>query len=225
MKTYIFAASLLLCAASLTAQTPATATASQTTTASSTRVAQTHTSPLGYSYTLPLDWEVVDTKPMAPVVHQKLEDSASSTEEKKGAECVQIDLLARSGNPPSIIEVVALPYDCFGQKFADDDLPGFASGITSGIAKSFTLKEPVYGAYKLGPHNVWIMRSSGSLIAHPEFTRTLEASCTLLKKGAVCWVSLAADEAALQTFERGSVVLEGDTYEALVPANALQKKP
>jgi hypothetical protein len=38
-------------------------------------------------------------------------------------------------------------------------------------------------------------------------------------------MAIAADDAGLSVFERGAVVLEGESPAALVPANAFEKKP
>ena len=184
-----------------------------------------HTYDLGFSYSLPLDWEVMDAQPMMPVVQKDAEDKAKSNDEKKGASCVQIALLARHGSPTSVIEAIALPFDCLGQTYTEKDLASFALGVTEGLKKSFVLTDPVYDAYKLGAHSLWIARSSGTFINHPEFKRNLEIACSILKKGAVCWVAIANDEDAMQTFEHGAVTLEGEPAKYLVPPTVFQKKP
>jgi hypothetical protein len=217
MKTRLFAALLVLCAVPLAAQAPATS--------AGTPVAQTHTSDLGFSYVIPSDWEVVDTKPTLPAVRQKVENEAASADERKGAACTQVALTARHGDPASVVVVVALPFDCFGQTFTDKDLPAFASGVAEGMKKSFDIQDPAYGAYTIGTHSLWIERAEGTLIAHPDIKRKLETVCSVLKKGAVCWMALAADDAAMQTFERGAVTLDDDAAAALVPSNAFQQKP
>ena len=186
------------------------------------RVAQTHTSDLGFSYSLPLDWEVMDTKPMLPVVKQQQAEKATSEGEKKGIACVEVDLLARNGNPRSVIEAITIPFACFGQKFTDKDLAGVASGMSSGLKKTFEVSDPVYGAYKLGTHSMWIERANGTYLEHPEMKRTLETVCVILKKGLVCWMAMAADQVSLDTFERGAVTLDGESAPALVPVGALE---
>jgi hypothetical protein len=213
MKTRLFTALLALCAASLAAQTPATP------------AAQAHTSDLGFSYSVPSDWEVVDTKPTLPAVRQKVENEAVSEDEKKGAACAQVVLTARHGDPASVIVVVALPFACFGQQLTDKDLPSFASGASEGLKKSFNLTDPLRSAYTLGTHSVWIERANGTLIGHTDTKYTVETVCSILKKGAVCWMSMAAAGAALQSFEQGAVTLDGETSVALVPSDAFQKKP
>jgi|ERR1035437_1207455 hypothetical protein len=223
MKIRMFAALIILCAAPLAAQAPDASPAAQTPVP--VRVAQTHSSDIGFSYSLPLDWEIVDMKPMLPVVREQVTKGATSDGEKKGIACAQIALLAKYGDPPSVIEAVVVPFDCIGQHFTDKDLATAASGVAEGLKKAFNITDPVYGAYTLGTHSVWIERATGSFISHPEFKRTVETACTILKKGLVCWMAMAADTGALQTFERGAVTLEGEELPALVPADALQKKP
>jgi hypothetical protein len=184
-----------------------------------------HTGVLGFTYSIPSDWEVVDAHPMLPAVKQEQSKSATSDEEKKGIECVQLSLTARHGTPASVIVIVELPYDCFGQTMTDKDLPGFAQGASEGLKKSFNISDPTYGAYQLGSHSFWIERAKGVVIDHPEANYTVEIACTLLKRGAACWMAMASDAAALQTFEGGAVSLDGETAAALVPANAFEKKP
>jgi hypothetical protein len=214
MKPRLVTAFLVLCCAPLLAQAPAAAPATQT-----------HTSDIGFTYGVPADWEVVDTQPSLPVVKEQQSQAATTEDEKKGIACVQIALTARHGNPASVVVVVDLPFDCFGQTMSEKDLPGFASGASEGLKKTFEISDPVYGAYSLGTHSVWVERATGSLIGHPEVKYTIETVCSVLKKGAVCWMAMAADNAELQTFEKGAVTLDGEAPAALVPANAFEKKP
>jgi hypothetical protein len=221
MKTRMFAALLILCAAPLAAQAPTTPDAASV---AAPPVAQAHNSDLGFSYSLPSDWVVVDTKPMLPAALQQAVRNYGSEAEKFAA-CVQLPLTAHHGNPPSAIVVVGLSFDCMGHTFTAADLPGIASGVSEGMKKSVEIASPVNSTYTLGTHSMWIQRASGSLIGHPEIKRTMETVCSILKKGVVCLVTMAADDAALQTFESGAVTLDDDAATALVPANALQKKP
>ena len=181
-------------------------------------------SDLGFSYSIPSDWDVVDTKPMLPSVLQKAARDYGN-EAAKMAACVQLPLTAHHGNPPSAIAVVGLSFDCVGHPFTAQDLPGVATGVNEGLTKSVQIDNPVTNTYTLGTHSMWIQRATGSLVGHPEIKRTMETVCSVLKKGVVCWMTLAADDAALQTFEQGTVTLDGEDATALVPADALQKKP
>ena len=226
MKPRMFAALLILCAAPLAAQAPATPDAAPIPVPPPPHPvdAQAHNRNLGFSYSLPPDWVVIDTKPMLPAVLQQAARSYGN-EAAKMAACIQLPLTAHHGNPPSAIVVVGLSFDCMGHTFTATDLPGIASGVTDDLKKNIEMASPVINTYTLGTHSMWIERSSGSLIAHPEIKRTVETVCSILKKGVVCWMTLAADDATLQTFEYGAVTLDGDAATALVPANALQKKP
>lgn len=202
----------LLFGASLLAQAP-------------TAKSEAHRRSLGFSYNLPADWEVVDTQPTLPALKQQQSQAASTDEEKRGIECVQIALSARHGNPASVVVVVELPFACFGQQMSEKDLPGFAEGASQGIKRSFVISDPVYGTYMLGAHSLWIERAKGVVIGHPEAHYTVEIACGLLKQGAVCWMTMAADDADLRTFERAKVSLDGEAPVALVPATAFDKKP
>jgi hypothetical protein len=225
MKIRLFAALLILCAVPLAAQEPATPdTAPIPPTPPPPPVAQAHASDLGFSYVIPSDWEVVDTKPMLPTVLQQAARDYGN-EAAKMAACVQLPLTAHHGNPPSAIAVVGLSFDCMGHTFTAQDLPGIASGVDDGLKKNIEIASPFSNTYTLGTHSMWIQRASGSLIGHPEIKRTMETVCSVLKKGVVCWMTMAADDDALQTFEKGAVTLDDDAPTALVPADALQKKP
>jgi hypothetical protein len=237
MNASQFAMILALGASTLMAQSPAPSAstypaapaatpATSTPIANSAQVVQTFSSQIGFSYSLPLDWEIVDSKPMLPVVKQQSAETASSKAEKKGLDCVQIAFLTRNGTPYSVIEAVVLPFDCFGESFTDKDLAGVASGMAKGMGKSFDMKDPIYGAYKLGKHHFWIERANGIYLEHPEMKRTVEVTCTVLKKGLACWIAMAADQEALNTFERAPTTLEDDKNSpALVPGDVFTKKP
>jgi hypothetical protein len=184
-----------------------------------------HPSDLGFSYFLPADWEVVNAAPTLSGVKEQAQQNASTEDEKKGVACVQIALTARHGGPATVLVIVELPFACFGQTMSPRDLPGFAQGASEGIKQSFDVTDPVYGDYTLGSHNMWIERAKGTPKGHPEVPYTVEIACTLLKKGAVCWMALAASDDALKIIEGSAVALEGDRPIALVPTNAFEKKP
>jgi hypothetical protein len=213
MKVRLFIALLALCGARLLAQAP-----------SSSPAMQPHSSDLGFTYNIPADWQVVPT-PTLTDAQREAAKAAATDDEKKGISCVQIALNARHGDPASMVVIVALPFDCFGQQMSEDDLPGFASGASQGLDQNFNVSDPVYGDYKLGSHSMWIERTKGTPKNRPELKYTVEIACTLLKKGAVCWMAMAADDATLQTFEHGLVTLENDAPKALVPADAFAKRP
>jgi hypothetical protein len=213
MNSSQLAALLFLSAATFAAQTPASPSV------------QTHTDPLGYSYSLPADWQVLDIQPSLPVIRQKFDKDATTEAEKKGLACVQVAFTARRGDPPSAIVIVTLPFDCMGMTMKDSDLPAFASGTAEGLKKTWNIIDPQYGAYTLGSHSMWIERATGSPIDHPETKRTLEVVCSILKNGAVCWMAFAADDASLKVFEQAPVVLDGDGPAALVSTTAFAAKP
>lgn len=184
-----------------------------------------HTSDIGFSYSLPLDWQVIDMAPMLPLVKQQKMQEASSDAEKKGINCAQVTLTARHGAPASVVVVVAISYECLGFTMTAKDLPGLAEGASEGIKQSFTMMDPVYGAYNLGAHSMWIERAQGTPKDHPELHYTVEMVCSLLKKGAVCWMAMARDTGALLDFEHGILTLDGDAVGALVPPDALARTP
>ncbi len=167
---------------------------------------------------MPGDWEVVDSQATLPIAKQQADQNAATEAEKKGLACVELALTARHGDPASVIVEVALPFACFGQEMSENDLPGFASGASEGLKQSFDFGEPVYGTYSLGSHSMWIERAKGAPKGHPEIPYTVEITCSLLKKAAVCWMTMAADDGALKTFEYGAVTLDGEPPIPLVPA-------
>jgi hypothetical protein len=210
MKARAFPALLLLLSAPLGAQN---------------FIAQTYSSDIGFTYSLPADWEVTAIAPSLPVVQQQATKSATGEDEKKGVACVQIALTARHGRPPSVIVAVVLPFACFGQEMTEKDLSGVAEGASEALKKSFDISSPTYGAYLLGTHSVWIERVKGTLKGQPGNPYTVETVCSILKKGVVCWMEMAADDGALQTFEHGAIVLDGEAPTTLVPPTAFDKKP
>lgn len=186
---------------------------------------QVQTSGLGFTYTLPSDWQVLSAASTLSSVKEQAQQNAVSDEEKKGVACVQVALTARRGDPASVLVIVQLPFDCFGQSMSAKDLPGFAQGAAEGIKQNLDLSNPVNASYSLGSHSVWVERSKGAPKGYPESTYTVEIACTVLKKGAVCWMTMAASDDALKELESSPVELEGEKQTALVPANAFEKKP
>jgi len=173
-----------------------------------------------FSFSYPADWEVVDMKPVLPVQRLKAEQDAKSEMEKKGASCADVQLTIRHGNPASVVLIMFMEFKCLGLELKEGDLGATGLGIATGLTKSFNVKDPKYGAYTLGKHAFWIERAEGTPLNHPEHEYKLETTCTLLKKGLVCWLAMAGTPDAIPTFEASNVSLEGDSPVALVPESA-----
>ena len=107
MKTRIALLAFVFSAGAALAHVPASVPAAAAVTA--------HTSDIGFSYSLPTDWEVVDTALSLPAVQQQVKKQATTEDEKQGIDCVQVALTARHGDPASVVVVVALPFACFGR--------------------------------------------------------------------------------------------------------------
>jgi hypothetical protein len=207
----ILAASLFaLVCMPLLAQAPAPASGAPDT--------RTYSNPLGFSYAIPSDWEVVDSQPELPGVKEKTTLSGTGQTKKEGAACTQLNLTARHGDPRSVIDQIALPFDCYGRQLTQDDLPGFGAGVTAGIKQNFDTGDPQAATYTLGTHRLWAERVHGAPKGQPDKHYIIEIGCALLSKAAVCWMTMAADSASLAIFEHGDVTLEGDSPAPLVPA-------
>lgn len=211
MNARLFSPLLVLCVASLQAQAPATT--------------RTYSNEIGFSYSFPADWNVVDLSATLPEAQRQAQLTAADDLVRRGAVCTQIAFSARHGNPASTVVAVVLPFACLGVEMNDKDLAGMGSGAVEGIQQNFDLAEPAYATYTLGSHRVWIERVKGTLKGHPEAQFTVETVCGILKRGAVCWMAIAADDAALKSFEEGAVTLDNETPTALVPAAAFGKNP
>lgn len=178
---------------------------------------------MGFNFNLPPDWTVVAARP-SPQPANPAAPSASQSQ-KKGTACIQVLETARHGDPASVIVIVDLPFDCFGQTMTSQDLAGFGSGALEGLKQAFDIADPVYGTYSLGSHKVWIERARGNPKGHSELRYTIEIACSLLKKGAVCWMAMAADEESLHIFENNLVTLDGEAAVPLVPATVFNQTP
>ncbi len=233
MKVALAAALVLLGSVPLIAQTPApaagqTATPGQSATPApapspapadapaATQQAQIDDSDVGFNYTLPSDWEFVAPPPVAkPTV--PFPDAVGI---KKGDACVEVVFTAKHGAPASVVVVMALPFTCYGQPMKPGDLANFGAGAAEGLKQTFDVTDPVQGNYTLGSHDIWIERAKGTPKGHPENPFTFEIACAVLEKGAVCWMTMAADWHSLHAFERAPVTLDGETSAELVPSHS-----
>jgi hypothetical protein len=181
------------------------------------------TSTIGFSYKLPPGWTVLASNPEP----QKATPPASSPllPPPKGTACIRVPETARHGDPASVIVVIALPFNCFGQVMTADDLAGFGSGAADGLKQAFDLTSPMQSSYSLGSHPFWAERAKGNPKGHTELQYTVEIACGVLKRGAVCWMAMAADEESLRAFEQMPVALDGDEATPLVPGSAFDKAP
>jgi hypothetical protein len=180
---------------------------------------------IGFSYSLPGEWEAVGATPALPAEQQEKEQKASSAEERQGIACIDIPLTAQRGKPASVIVVVALPFKCFGQTMGYEDLPAFGEGAAEGLKRTLDIAEPIAASYKLAGHRMWIQRSKATPKGKTAPEYTVEIACTVLEKGAVCWLAQAADAAGLEAFEHATVTLEGVDAGALVPKDVFVKNP
>lgn len=180
---------------------------------------------VGFTFHLPAGWDAIDAQSTLPEVKQRQMQNAKTDEEKKEIACIEIPVSARYGAPPSFLAAIALPFDCFGQIMTEKDLPGFAEGSSEGPRVVFDFGDPSYGSYTLGSHHMWIERAKGNPKGHPEMVYTLEIACSLLRRAAVCWMTVAGDDQALKEFEGNAVKLDGDLFPELVPATVFEKKP
>lgn len=179
-----------------------------------------HSDALGFTYTVPEDWQIVAPKPPAQPAKPPQNVPA---EVRKGLDCVNVPLTATHGSPASVIVVVTLPYACFGEKMTQQNLAGFGAGVTEGLKSTFDIFNPVVSTYTLAGHTMWIERVKAIPNGKTAPVFTVETACTLLEKGAVCWMAEAADQAGLEEFEHGAVTLEGAAVGQLVPANVFVK--
>jgi hypothetical protein len=187
--------------------------------------AQVENKDIGFSFSLPGEWEVVGATPALPAQQKKEEQKAPTAEVRQGIACIDIPLTAQRGNPASVIVIVALPFECFGQTMAYDDLPGFGQGATEGLKRTLDIFEPISASYSLADHRIWIQRAKATPKGKTAPVYTVEIACTVLEKGSVCWLAQAADAAALQAFEHATVTLDGVKAEALVPKDVFVKNP
>ncbi|WP_263356535.1 hypothetical protein [Acidicapsa ligni] len=182
-------------------------------------------SDMGFTYGYPSGWELVDTKPLLPAAQSQAQANAADDPEKRGAACAQIGFLARHGSPGSVILSLSMPFECFGSRFTQDQLPGVGEGMSLGIKSNFDITTSIKNTYKLGKHDMWIERAKGASKGHPEAIYTIETACAILDRGMVCLLGMVKDDAALHLFEQGQVSLEGDPPSALVPANIFAGQP
>lgn len=181
-------------------------------------------SQLGFSYKLPEDWTVVPEHSALPAAKHNAEQTAKNPGEVLSVACAQPVLSAKHGKPASVIVVVALPFACYGQPIEAKSLSRFAVGVSDGLKQNFEISDPVYGNYTLGTHQFWIERAIGIPLNHPKSEYTLEISCSVLKKSAVCWMAIAADADGLRDFEDSVVTLDEEPPLVLVPIDAFVKK-
>jgi hypothetical protein len=187
--------------------------------------AQVESKDIGFSFSLPGEWEVVEAIPALTPQQQKDEQKAPSAEARQGIACIDVPLTAQRGKPASVIVVVALPFACFGQTMGYDDLPGFGDGAAEGLKRTLDIIEPISASYKLDGHRMWIQRAKATPIGKTSPEYTVEIACTVLEKGAVCWLVQAADAAGLAAFEHAMVTLDGVNVGALVPKDVFVKNP
>lgn len=214
MRATAAASLFALVCAQIAAQVPAPA--------ASAPDSHTYSNPLGFSYTLPADWQVVDTHSASPAVKEKTAQSATIEAQKKGVACTEIGLTAGHGDPRSVIDEVVLPFGCAGEQLTPEDLPGFGAGAADGIKQNFDIANSQVVSYTLRDHRLWAERVRGTLKGAKAPHYTIEIACALLSKSAVCWMVMAADDSSLADFENGAVTLEDDPPTPLVPAGVFK---
>ena len=182
---------------------------------------QIEESKVGFSYSLPSVWEFVAPTPARKVT----EPYPGIATVKKGDACVETVFTARHGSPASAVVVTALPFACYGHTMKASDLGSLGAGAVEGLKRTFSVHDSVQGNYTLGGHAVWIERAKGAPKGHEKPPFVFETACTVLARGAVCWMIAAANWNSLHDFEQAPVTLEGEQFAALVPVNAFVSSP
>ena len=209
-------------AAAPAAATPASAPAQSPASAPVPTPPEVENTDIGFRYSLPPDWEYVPLPP-AP---KEIVPYPQLIAPKKGDACIESAFTAKHGTPASVVVVLALPFACYGQTMPPGDLANFGVGAEEGLKQTFDLKaDPVEATYSLGGHSMWAERVDGTPKGHPENRYIFEIACTVLEKGAVCWMTVAAKWPDLKAFEGASVALDGDPPTALVPDGDFPRKP
>lgn len=186
------------------------------------RTVPTPANDLGYIYRLPDDWQIVSPSAAHPPQQQE-DEKTPGAELRKGLACVEVELTARHGDPPTVVVVVGLPFACYGETITEQELPGFGVGAAEGLKQTLEITNPITASYRLAGHQMWLQRARATPKGKTAPGYTVEIACTLLNKGAVCWMTQAADEPSLRIFERSPVTLDGDSFPALVPADTFEK--
>jgi hypothetical protein len=177
-------------------------------------------SKVGFSYSLPADWEFV-----APAAPKVVASSPGLATVKKGDACIETVFTAKHGSPASVVVVTALPFACYGHTMKASDLGSLGAGAVEGLKRTFSVHDSVQGNYTLGGHTVWIERAKGTPKGHEKTPFVFETACTVLARGAVCWMTAAADWNSLHDFEQAPVTLDGERFAALVPVDAFLSSP
>jgi hypothetical protein len=94
-----------------------------------------HVSSLGFSYSLPGDWQVVESPALSEMKEQT--QNQATADQKKSVGCVQVAFTGRHGDPASIVIAVQMPFACLGQAATEKDLPGFAQGASEQLNRQF----------------------------------------------------------------------------------------
>jgi hypothetical protein len=178
------------------------------------------TSDMGFTYEYPSDWTLVDTNGLTAGLQPDAGGKDGDELGKKAFLCTQIGFAIHNDRGSSAILAMTVPFDCLGLKFDDHALRSFGRGVLAGMSGAANFSSRISAVYQLGTHNLWIGRERGTLKANPQIAVTLETSCTLLKKGAVCWTLLTTNSDIAAIFEGGRVSLEGEAPTALVPPTA-----
>lgn len=182
---------------------------------------QVEDSKVGFSYSLPADWEFVAPTP----AREATEPYPGIATVKKGNACIETIFTARHGSLASVVVVTALPFACYGHTMKASDLGSLGAGAVEGLKQTFSVHDSVQGNYTLGGHAVWIERAKETPKGHEKTPFVFETACTVLARGAVCWMTAAADWNSLHDFEQAPVTLEGERFAALVPVNAFVSSP
>ncbi len=182
---------------------------------------QVEDSKVGFSYSLPADWQLVAPTPVRKAT-EPFPDLATA---KKGDACIETEFTAKRGSPASVVVVTALPFACYGHTMKASDLGSLGAGAVEGLERTFSAHDSVQGNYTLGGHTIWIERAKGTPKGHEKVSFVFETVCTVLAGGAVCWMTAAADWNSLHDFEQAPVTLDGQRFAALVPVNAFVGSP
>jgi hypothetical protein len=220
MKPKLQFALLSLCIAPMLVQPPAVGGS----VGSDVRIAQHFESGLGFSYEVPSDLTIINSKQFEKAAKSLAQQQGTTEAEAKSIHCVQQLLVAERRDESRIINFVAFPQDCAGGAVTEKNLANVGKYGSDQLAKRFTLISPEYSSFTVGTHAFWVMRSA--MVPSPPQNPNHEIAFVVIltPQAVIECMLLARTRADLEALTATKLRFDDGAVTELIPASAFAAK-
>jgi hypothetical protein len=176
---------------------------------------------LGFSYEVPQDLMILDTQQWEAAHRARSATQSATSEAAPSHRCGETLLVATVGDQSKLITVRTGAPECIGPANSAESLHLLMATAVVGLSQSYTLRNPQYGSFSAGAHQISVIRSTGALKKRPwEADKYIAMVFIPARSGVVEYFLGGRTRADLDALMATRLRFDDGTETALIPAGA-----